>query len=129
MLGILFTSLGWNINLLASSGLALRLTIKDLLVIVLAVTLMTGLYLFVQRTKLGKAMRATAQNRDAAKMLGIDIDWVITATFLIGGGLAGAAGLMAYITIQPGGSWASVQVCNPLQRRYLAESATSPVEC
>ena len=94
MLGILFTSLGWDINLLASSGLALRLTIKDLLVIVLAVVLMTGLYLFVQRTKLGKAMRATAQNRDAAKMLGIDIDRVITATFLIGGGLAGAAGLM-----------------------------------
>src|SRR5258706_6243040 len=56
---------------------------------------MTGLYLFVQRTRLGKAMRATAQNREAAKMLGIDIDWVITATFLIGGGLAGAAGLMA----------------------------------
>jgi branched-chain amino acid transport system permease protein len=56
---------------------------------------MIGLYLFVQRTRLGKAMRATAQNRDAAKMLGIDIDWVITATFLIGGGLAGAAGLMA----------------------------------
>ena len=52
------------------------------------------LALFFDRTLLGKAMRATAQNRDAAKMLGIDIDWVITATFLIGGGLAGAAGLM-----------------------------------
>lgn len=95
MLGILFTSLGWNVNLLATSGLPLRFTIKDLLVIILAVALMVGLYLFVQRTRLGKAMRATAQNRDAAKMLGIDIDWVITATFLIGGGLAGAAGLMA----------------------------------
>jgi branched-chain amino acid transport system permease protein len=55
---------------------------------------MIALRLFVQRTRLGKAMRATAQNRDAAKMLGIDIDSVITATFLIGGGLAGAAGLM-----------------------------------
>jgi branched-chain amino acid transport system permease protein len=95
MLGVLFTSLGFNVNLLASSGIPLRLTIKDLMVIVLAVVLMTSLYLFVQRTRLGKAMRATAQNRDAAKMLGIDIDWVITATFLIGGGLAGAAGLMA----------------------------------
>jgi len=95
MLSILFTSLGWDVNLLASSGIALRLTIKDVLVIILAVALMTGLYLFVQRTRLGKAMRATAQNREAAKMLGIDIDWVITATFLIGGGLAGAAGLMA----------------------------------
>jgi branched-chain amino acid transport system permease protein len=86
---------GGNVDLLSSTGLALRFTIKDLMVIVLAVALMAGLYLFVQRTKLGKAMRATAQNRDAAKMLGIDIDKVISATFLIGGGLAGAAGLMA----------------------------------
>jgi branched-chain amino acid transport system permease protein len=86
---------GGNVNLLSSTGLALRFTIKDLMVIILAVALMAGLYLFVQRTKLGKAMRATAQNRDAAKMLGIDIDKVISATFLIGGGLAGAAGLMA----------------------------------
>jgi len=98
MLSVLVKASGFNggdVNLLASTGLALRLTIKDALVIVLAVVLMTGLYLFVQRTRLGKAMRATAQNRDAAKMLGIDIDRVITATFLIGGGLAGAAGLMA----------------------------------
>jgi branched-chain amino acid transport system permease protein len=95
MLSVMFNSLGQDVNLLASSGLPLRFTIKDLLVIILAVSLMIGLYLFVQRTTLGKAMRATAQNRDAAKMLGIDIDWVITATFLIGGGLAGAAGLMA----------------------------------
>ena len=98
MLGAFFKATGINggdVNLLSSTGLALRFTIKDILVIVLASALMIGLRLFVQRTRLGKAMRATAQNRDAAKMLGIDIDWVITATFLIGGGLAGAAGLMA----------------------------------
>lgn len=95
MLGALFTAMGWDVNLLSATGLPLRFTIKDVLVIFLAIVLMIGLYTFVQRTKLGKAMRATAQNRDAAKMLGIDIDWVITATFLIGGGLAGAAGLMA----------------------------------
>lgn len=98
MIGALFKATGFNggdVNLFASTDIALRLTAKDVLVIVLAVALMVGLYFFVQRTTLGKAMRATAQNRDAAKMLGIDIDWVITATFLIGGGLAGAAGLMA----------------------------------
>jgi branched-chain amino acid transport system permease protein len=95
LLGTIFNHFGRDVNLLATTGIHLRFTIKDLLVIVLAVVLMVGLYLFVQRTSLGKAMRATAQNRDAAKMLGIDIDWVITATFLIGGGLAGAAGLMA----------------------------------
>jgi len=94
LLSRLFQGLGYNVNLLASSGIHLRFTIKDLLVIVLAGTLMIGLRLFIQRTSLGKAMRATAQNRDAAKMMGIDIDRVISATFLIGGGLAGAAGLM-----------------------------------
>ena len=95
LLGRLMSNFGLNVNLLATTGIALRFTIKDLIVILLAGTLMLGLRFFVQSTRLGKAMRATAQNRDAAKMLGINIDWVITATFLIGGGLAGAAGLMA----------------------------------
>jgi branched-chain amino acid transport system permease protein len=95
MLGAIFKSIGANVNLLAASGIPLRFTIKDLMVIVLAGILMVGLRFFVQSTTLGKAMRATAQNRDAAKMMGIDIDRVISATFLIGGGLAGAAGMMA----------------------------------
>ena len=95
LLSTLFNSLGLNVDLLASTGIHLRFRITDLLVIVLASGLMIGLRFFIQRTSLGKAMRATAQNRDAAKMLGIDIDYVISATFLIGGGLAGAAGLMA----------------------------------
>jgi branched-chain amino acid transport system permease protein len=67
-------------------------TLKDLFVIVLAVPLMIGLTLFVQRTRLGKAMRATAQDRTAAAMMGIDINTTIALTFLIGGALAGAAG-------------------------------------
>jgi branched-chain amino acid transport system permease protein len=95
LLGRLMKGIGADVNLLANTGIGLRFTVKDLLVIVLAASLMIGLRLFVQRTRLGKAMRATAQNRDAAKMLGIDIDRVISVTFLIGGGLAGAAGLMA----------------------------------
>jgi branched-chain amino acid transport system permease protein len=94
LLGTLMKSFGANVDLLASTGLGLRFTVKDLLVIVLAAAMMIGLRLFVQRTRLGKAMRATAQNRDASKMLGIDIDRVISITFLIGGGLAGAAGVM-----------------------------------
>ncbi len=70
----------------------LLVTIKDIMVIALAVPLMIGLQLFVQRTRLGKAMRATAQDRDAAAMMGIDINLTIAVTFLIGGLLAGAAG-------------------------------------
>jgi branched-chain amino acid transport system permease protein len=67
-------------------------TFKDLFVIVLGIPLMIGLALFVQRTRLGKAMRATAQDRTAAAMMGIDINMTIALTFLIGGAMAGAAG-------------------------------------
>ena len=67
-------------------------TFKDLFVILVAVPLMIGLALFVNRTRLGKAMRATAQDRAAAAMMGIDINMTIALTFLIGGALAGAAG-------------------------------------
>src|SRR3984893_15520785 len=67
-------------------------TLKDLLVIVIAIPLMIALTLFVQRTRLGKAMRATAQDRTAAAMMGIDINMTIALTFLIRGAMAGAAG-------------------------------------
>jgi len=56
--------------------------------------LMVGLNLFVRYTRLGKAMRATAQNREAAKIMGINVDQIIALTFLIGGALAGSAGLL-----------------------------------
>ncbi len=71
---------------------SIQFMLKDLLAIVLSVPLMIGLQLFVQRTRLGKAMRATAQDRDAASMMGIDINLTIALTFLLGGALAGAAG-------------------------------------
>jgi len=68
--------------------------LKDLLVIAIALPLAYALHLFVARTRLGKAMRATAQDRQAAAMMGIDINTTVMLTFLLAGGLAGAAGMM-----------------------------------
>ncbi len=66
----------------------------QIFIILLAVALMLTLQIFVHRTRLGKAMRATAQNRTMARMLGIDIDQTIRITFMIGPGLGAAAGVM-----------------------------------
>ncbi len=69
-------------------------TVVQLLVVSTAVALMAALVFLVTRTRLGKAMRATAFDREAASMMGIDTDRVISATFFIGSVLAGAAGVM-----------------------------------
>ena len=70
------------------------LTTQDLLLIGVTIPLMVGLRLFIQRTKLGKAMRAAAQNPNAAAIMGIDVERVIMITFFVGGALAGAAGMV-----------------------------------
>lgn len=75
----------------------INLSLLDIMVVLVSVALMVGLYLFVQRTSAGKAMRATAQDRDAARLMGIDVDRTISLAFLLGGALAGAAGLIAAI--------------------------------
>ena len=67
-------------------------TFKDGFVMVTAIVLVTLLAIFINRTKLGKAMRATAQDRDAAQLMGININRTIAATFFIGALLAGAGG-------------------------------------
>ena len=68
-------------------------TFKDVFVVVTAVILVSLLAVFITRSKLGKAMRATAQDRDAAQLMGIDINRTIAATFFIGAVLAGAGGI------------------------------------
>ena len=62
--------------------------------IVAALIMMIGLYWFVQRTKTGKAMRAVAEDKDVAALMGIDVDRVIVTTFVVGAALAGAAGVL-----------------------------------
>jgi branched-chain amino acid transport system permease protein len=88
-----FPALVPKFNLLAGSTINLNLTPKQIFAIAMAIPFMIALNYFVQRTRLGKAMRATAQNRDAARLMGIDIDRIISVTFLVGGALAGVGGV------------------------------------
>ena len=67
---------------------------KDVFVVVAAIVLVTLLAIFINRSTLGKAMRATAQDRDAAQLMGININQTIAATFFIGALLAGAGGVI-----------------------------------
>ncbi len=64
------------------------------IVFVAAVLMMIGLYWFVQRTKTGKAIRAVAEDKEVAALMGIDVDRAIVTTFAIGAALAGAAGVL-----------------------------------
>lgn len=75
----------------------IRFMAKDLLVIGITIPLLIGLSWFVYRTRMGTAMRATAQDREAAALMGIDINRTIMVAFLLGGALAGAAGTVALI--------------------------------
>ena len=68
---------------------------KQGLVIGLAIVMMVTLQAFISNTKMGKAMRATAQDRDAAQLMGINVNTTIAMTFLIGSALAGAAGFVS----------------------------------
>jgi branched-chain amino acid transport system permease protein len=68
---------------------------NELLVVTVSVACMVVLNLFVYRTKLGKAMRATAQDRDAAQLMGINVNSTIAWTFFIGSALAGVAGFVS----------------------------------
>ena len=80
-------------NLLGDEA-AVSFTVKDLMVVAITVPIMIALTLFVKMTRLGKAMRATAQDPLAAQLMGINVDRVIGATFAIGGALAGAASVI-----------------------------------
>jgi len=71
-----------------------RIPVLSLFIIAVAVILMVGLQLFIGRTRLGRSMRATAADRDAAALMGVNINRTIAITFLIGSALAGAAGVI-----------------------------------
>jgi branched-chain amino acid transport system permease protein len=72
----------------------LRVLKFQALVIVAAAVLMFALYAFIQRTRVGKAIRAVSEDKEAAYLMGIDVDKMISTTFIIGGMAAGAAGVL-----------------------------------
>jgi branched-chain amino acid transport system permease protein len=72
----------------------LSIGLINIFIFVTAIVLMVGLQMFVSRTRLGRAMRSTAQDREAAQLMGVDINRTIAATFFIGSALAGAAGVV-----------------------------------
>jgi branched-chain amino acid transport system permease protein len=67
----------------------------QILVLVMGLVLMVGLQQLVNRTKLGRQMRAVASDREAAEMLGVNVNFTIAVTFFLGSALAGVAGVMA----------------------------------
>lgn len=72
----------------------INITLLQIIIIIVCWIMMFSLYLFIQKTLLGKAMRATAQDKTMASLSGINIDVVISLTFIIGAGLAAVAGVM-----------------------------------
>jgi branched-chain amino acid transport system permease protein len=88
---ILARGTGWNIPI---GGTHVILPYTGVFTVILSTLLMIGLYILVRRTRLGRAMRAVAENKQVAALMGIDVDSVISRTFIISGALAGAAGVM-----------------------------------
>jgi branched-chain amino acid transport system permease protein len=91
----------WD-NILGGDGftvLGVKVPWSALLVVGITVPLLLAMIYVVQNTRQGKAMRATAQDQDAARLMGIDVDRTIAFTFGVGGALAGAAGVLWLQTV------------------------------
>jgi branched-chain amino acid transport system permease protein len=85
------SSEAWDLAIPIGNG-ALRLDAHDFTLLILGVALMLGVHLLLQTSKLGKAMRAMADNKDLAKVTGIPTDRVVQFTWILGGSLTGVAG-------------------------------------
>jgi branched-chain amino acid transport system permease protein len=73
---------------------AFRITYVQMFIIAASLALMVGLYFFVEKTTMGRAMRACAENTQTARLLGVNVHWITVWTFGIASALAGAAGVL-----------------------------------
>jgi len=99
-----YDSFNYDIFSAIGSPLGLILARTGLIVIVVSIVMLLALNYLVNRTKLGKAIRAVAQDMSTAGLMGINADTIISRTFLIGGALAGIAGVLfglIYTNITP----------------------------
>ncbi len=79
---------------MGANMITLGVSIKSIIVIIAAVLMLVGLNYLVNATKIGKAIRAVAQDRTTANLMGINVNYIISFTFLVGGLLGGAAGVL-----------------------------------
>jgi branched-chain amino acid transport system permease protein len=84
----------FQVELASGTRLNVTIDIKSLIFIGVALIMLMGLNYLVNATKLGKAIRAVAQDRPTASLMGINVNRIISLTFLIGGALGGAAGVL-----------------------------------
>lgn len=89
-----FPSTGFFENKFISLGAHLQLSVLQAIIILISVILMLILHLYVNKTRLGRAMRATAQDREVAELMGVNTNYIIALTFFIGAGLGGMAGML-----------------------------------
>ncbi len=82
---------GWTIQV---AGSPVVITYTGVLTFILSILLMVALYTLVQRTKFGRSMRAVAYDKRTAALMGIDVNDIISKTFIVSGAMAGAAGVM-----------------------------------
>ena len=106
--------------------------IDGITIATMAVTaiIMVGLSLFINRTRMGKAMRAVSEDKEAAELMGISVNRTITVTFAIGSALAGVAAIFygaAYTYIRP--TTGAMPGIRPLPQPCLAASGLFPAQC
>jgi branched-chain amino acid transport system permease protein len=89
-----------DIQIAIPLGAGIRATPDQMLTLALAVVLVVAMFLVMSRTTIGRAMRAVSENPSLASVVGVDVDRVIRATWLLGGALACAAGIMVGVTVQ-----------------------------